>query len=625
MRVNDIFAAENGEHIRILLCSEEQCYAVSCQHFRMPFLLSAHELKGMNSISDEEYTIFTIDDDISAAQRCERDRRFALIKPLLDNACIYDKPHRNEIVKQIVGEHSVSRRTLLQYLWKYWVYQSKNILLPTGRTSAKAHELTADEKAIRWALNKYYYTPQKQSLQTAYKMMLQAKFCDAQGKLKPDYPTFWQFRYYFRQHRDPISETISRQGLKAYQRNHRPFTGSICDYAHTIGVYMTDATVADIYIVSRLSRKPIGRPVIYTMVDAYSRLITGVYVGLEGGQYALRLLLQNTFTDKVSFCHQHGIDIDPQDWPSHHLPTKIMTDRGSEFTSGPLENLCESYHIEIENLPAYRPDLKGVVEKLFDLIQSAYKPLLKGKGVIESDTQERGAPDYRRQGTLDLEQFTAVVLRCVLFYNAKSVQTGFTRAPAMIEANTPPLAASIWNFCTEQEDCPIREATDKRLLYTLLPRMEGRITQRGVEVFGLRYTNCNLKKRFVAAGLRGRESVQIAYMPECMDTIWLYENGTYTALALVQKTYLGKNLAEVADAQQREKVERTDWKKQELQAQLNLMDDIQSIANRSEHTMSDRGNISKQIQHNRCTARKQESVSLMDLLTEQQEDDFNDR
>ena len=623
MRVNDIFAIENGEHIRILLCSEEQCYAVSCQHFRMPFLLSAHELKGMKSISDEEYTIFTIDDDISAAQRCERDRRFALIKPLLDNACIYDKPHRNEIVNQIVGEHDVSRRTILQYLWKYWVYQSKNILLPTGRMSVKSRELTADEKTIRWALNKYYYTPQKQSLQTAYKMMLRAKFCDAQGQLKSNYPTFWQFRYYFRQHRDPISETISRQGLKAYQRNHRPFTGSVCDYAHTIGVYMTDATVADIYIVSRLSRKPIGRPVIYTMVDAYSRLITGVYVGLEGGQYALRLLLQNTFTDKVSFCHQHGIDTDPQDWPSHHLPTKIMTDRGSEFTSGPLENLCESYHIEIENLPAYRPDLKGVVEKLFDLVQSAYKPLLKGKGVIEADTQERGAPDYRRQGALDLEQFTAVVLRCVLFYNANSVQTGFTRTPAMIEANTPPLAASIWNFCTEQDDCPVREATDKRLLYTLLPRMEGRITQRGVEVFGLRYTNSSLKKRFVTAGLRGRESVQIAYMPECMDTIWLYEGGTYTALSLVQKTYLGKTLAEVADAQQREKVECNDWKKQELQAQLDLMDDIQSIADRSERTMSDRGNISKQIQQNRSTARKQESVSLMDLLTEQQENSFN--
>ena len=149
MRENDILADKNGEHIRILLCSEEQSYAVSCQHFRMPFILSAHELEGMKSVSTEEYTIFTVDEDISAAQRCERDNRFALIKPLLNNACIYDKPHRNKVVKQIAGDHGVSRRTVLQYLWKYWVYQSKNILLPTGRTSAKTRELTADEKAIR--------------------------------------------------------------------------------------------------------------------------------------------------------------------------------------------------------------------------------------------------------------------------------------------------------------------------------------------------------------------------------------------------------------------------------------------------------------------------------------------
>ena len=625
MRVNDIFAIENGEHIRILLCSEEQCYAVSCQHFRMPFLLSAHELKGMKSISDEEYTIFTIDDDISAAQRCERDRRFALIKPLLDNACIYDKPHRNEIVNQIVGEHGVSRRTVLQYLWKYWVYKSKNILLPTGRTSAKARELTADEKAIRWALNKYYYTPQKQSLQTAYKMMLRAKFCDAHGTLKAEYPTFWQFRYFFRQHRDPISETISRQGLKAYQRNHRPFTGSICDYAHTIGVYMTDATVADIYIVSRLSRKPIGRPVIYTMVDAYSRLITGVYVGLEGGQYALRLLLQNTFTDKVNYCHQHGIDIDPQDWPSHHLPTKIMTDRGSEFLGGPLENLCESYGIEIENLPAYRPDLKGIVEKLFDLIQCAYKPLLKGKGVVESDIQERGAPDYRRQGALDLEQFSAVVLRCVLYYNSQYIQSGFFRTPCMASAGIMPTAAAIWSFCAAQDDCPVSVASDPKLLYALLPRADGKITQRGLELFNLRFSNYTFKKRFVAAGLNGREIVKVAYSPDCLDTVYLYENGDYIPFSLTQKMYLGKSLAEIADMQQNEKSESANWKRQELQAQIDLMNDIMQIADSAERGISDKGKISPQIQRGRTIARAQEHMSMIDLLTAEQKENFNER
>lgn len=624
MRQNDLLKSDTGDHLRVLLYGDQQSYVVNCQRCKMPFPIATQNLIQMEKLPQDMYRLLALDEDISDRQRQQRDRRAELIAPLLVKECICDKSYRNKVLREIVSNASTSRKTVLQYLWLYWVYQSKNALLPTEKSNAEKRPLSSDEKTIRWALNKFYYTPQRQSLQTAYKMMLQAKYCDVNGKLKPDYPSFWQFRYFFRQHRDPISESISREGIKAYQRNHRPFVGAVSDYAGTIGTYMTDATVADIYIVSRLSRRPIGRPVIYTMVDAYSRLITGVYVGIEGGQYALRLLLQNTFADKVSFCRQHGLEIDPQDWPSRHLPAKIMTDRGSEFLGGPLENLCECYGIEIENLPAYRPDLKGVVEKLFDLIQSAYKPLLKGKGVIESDTQERGAPDYRRQGTLDLEQFTAVVLRCVLFYNSKSVQTGFTRIPAMIEANTPPLAVSIWNFCTEQEDCPVREATDKRLIYTLLPRMEGRITQRGVEVFGLRYTNSSLKKRFVTAGLRGRESVQIAYMPECMDTIWLYENGTYIALALVQKTYLGKTLAEVADAQQREKVERIDWEKQELQAQLDLMSDIQSIADRSERSMPDRGNIGKQIQHNRRTARKQESVSMMDLLTEQQEDDFNE-
>ena len=34
MRNLDILAAENGEHVRVLLCGEEQSYVVSCQYRR---------------------------------------------------------------------------------------------------------------------------------------------------------------------------------------------------------------------------------------------------------------------------------------------------------------------------------------------------------------------------------------------------------------------------------------------------------------------------------------------------------------------------------------------------------------------------------------------------------------
>ena len=234
MRNLDILAAANGEHIRVLLCGEEQSYVVSCQHFRMPYPVASDLLAELQPVPAETYSVFVLDEDITNCQREGRNRKLDLIAPLLEDACIYDKSHRNEVVRQIVTEHGIARRTVLQYLWRYWVYQSKNALLPAERPAPEQHELTADEKAIRWALNKYYYTPQRQSLQTAYKMMLRAKYCDTHGTLKPEYPTFWQFRYFFRKNRDPISETISRQGLKAYQRNHRPFTGSVCDYAHTL-------------------------------------------------------------------------------------------------------------------------------------------------------------------------------------------------------------------------------------------------------------------------------------------------------------------------------------------------------------------------------------------------------
>lgn len=200
MRNLDILAAENGEHIRVLLCGEEQCYVVSCQHFRMPYPVASDLLAELQPVPAEAYSVFVLDEDITNRQREGRNRKLDLIAPLLVDTCIYDKSHRNEVVRRIAAEHGIARRTLLQYLWRYWVYQSKNALLPAERPAPEQHELTADEKAIRWALNKYYYTPQRQSLQTAYKMMLRAKYCDPppcgcqQGFLYPRscYRDTWQ-------------------------------------------------------------------------------------------------------------------------------------------------------------------------------------------------------------------------------------------------------------------------------------------------------------------------------------------------------------------------------------------------------------------------------------------------
>ena len=177
MRQNDLLKTSNGDHLRILLYGEEQSYVVNCQRCKMPFSVSTPSLLQMERLPPDMYRLFALDEDISDRQRQQRDHRAALISPLMVEECIYDKSLRNSLLRNIASDSSVTRKTILRYLWLYWVYQSKNALLPAERPTPELHELTADEKAIRWALNKFYYTPQRQSLQTAYKMMLRAKYC----------------------------------------------------------------------------------------------------------------------------------------------------------------------------------------------------------------------------------------------------------------------------------------------------------------------------------------------------------------------------------------------------------------------------------------------------------------
>lgn len=130
MRNLDILAAENGEHVRVLLCGEEQSYVVSCQHFRMPYPVASDLLAELQPVPAETYSVFVLDEDITNRQREGRNRKLDLIAPLLEDACIYDKSHRNEVVRQIAAEHGIARRTVLQYLWRYWVYQSKMHFYP---------------------------------------------------------------------------------------------------------------------------------------------------------------------------------------------------------------------------------------------------------------------------------------------------------------------------------------------------------------------------------------------------------------------------------------------------------------------------------------------------------------
>lgn len=157
MRNLDILAAENGEHVRVLLCREEQSYVVSCQHFRMPYPVASDLLAELQPVPAETYSVFVLDEDITNRQREGRNRKLDLIAPLLEDACIYDKSHRNEVVRQIAAEHGIARRTVLQYLWRYWVYQSKNALCRISDNNSDNGRVRVDRHFYMYTFNKEHY------------------------------------------------------------------------------------------------------------------------------------------------------------------------------------------------------------------------------------------------------------------------------------------------------------------------------------------------------------------------------------------------------------------------------------------------------------------------------------
>ena len=61
----------------------------------------------------------------------------------------------------------------------------------------------------------------------------------------------------------------------------------------------------------------------YAIIDVYSRLVTGIYVGLEGPSWiGAMMALDNMIEDKVEYCKKYGIKITEEEWPSYKLFAK---------------------------------------------------------------------------------------------------------------------------------------------------------------------------------------------------------------------------------------------------------------------------------------------------------------
>lgn len=569
MKKNDYLKIDDTIY-RILAVDKDNYLVLNCNTKNMPvWRLEAELADGVIINREEAFEILEIElieEELTGIAFKQAHERYTMIAGVL--AFLKDDALRNQAIAMAVDTYGISRRTLTTYLCNYLVTDNLASLVPKQRRNKRP--LTDDEKIMRWSLNKFYYTRHKNKLSDCYVMMLKEKYTDENGKLKAEHPSIHQFRYFFNKTRKKQTELISREGIKEYQLNHRLLLGEgIHDFAPTIGTGMLDGTVCDLYLVDS-SGKLVGRPLLVACVDAYSGLCCGYSLLWEGGVYSVREMILNVIADKVKWCKQFGIQIEKHQWPCDKLPGVLVTDRGSEYISYNFEQISE-LGCQVISLPSFSANMKGPVEKLFDLVQDSFKPFLKGYGVIEKDFQKRGIKDYRLDSCLTIEQFEKIIIHTIIYYNNRVLEN-FPYTEDMITDGIVPTSAGIWNYQTEYGNSNLLSISKEQLVLTLLPRTEGRFTRKGLVVNKMRYDADGFTEEYLNGG-----KCTVAFNPDDASKVWMFEEGTYTKFTLIEKKYQGMSVNEVHTQKKKQRQYVAGFREDALAAKVDLVQKINTI------------------------------------------------
>ena len=586
---------------------------------------------------NDKHKRFICENDLKEKDKSKRDKAWDIIKDLIYlEPEIYNKSERRNFINKAAKINNVHSNTVVKYLKRYWKRgMTKNTLIPDyyycggsgkeknageikrgrkRRSNILDVGINVDEevkKIFRIAINRYYYNSSKKTLTLAYEYMIKDFFSEDykidNGLKKPiiktrnEIPTFNQFRYWFNKERNIKKEISTRISAKKYEQIGRTIIGSSTKEAlGPASIYQIDATIGDIYLCSSYNKNwIIGRPIIYSVMDVFSRMIVGIYIGLEGPSWlGAMMALVNTVKNKVEFCKEYDIEINEEEWPIHYLPDTILTDRGVEFVGMKVENLINVLGVKMQNTSPYRGDLKGIIEQQFNILNNQrIQPFLPG--AVDPNTRERGDKDYRLDAKLNMKEFTQIIIRCVLYHNNHHLLKYYSREEMMIEDDVKCVPNELWNWGIKNRSGRLRYIDEDIVKLNLMPSDFATVTPKGIQFKGILYASSEaLKERwFEKARRNGSWRIEISYDPRNMNFLYIKkDSGTdYEKCFLLdhQNKFKDKTSDDIRYLLEYEKLSIQNESVNELQAKVDLISDIESIVKDAEKTFKDEEDITK--------------------------------
>lgn len=650
--VNEVFKyvdIDNGERIRVIDVIEDNIYIVNIDAVTsMPKKEMLKKLEeeiecGRLIRINDPFAKIIYENELSDIQISKRSEGWNFIQKYLENNKMYlfSKLKRNTVLKAISESEGLSLTKVKRLFSRYWQRgMNKNALLPDYiKSGGKGKEKRLSDlkvgrpkkvdyygneiiginitdkikKHFEICINKYYRNNKKITLKETYTLMLRDFYSDSyveENQIKHKVwdssriPTYQQFYYWFKKDENVKKDITFRESEKEFNLNNREILSNSKQETDGPGTrFQVDATIADVYIVSSLNRnRVIGRPIVYAIIDVYSRIITGIYVGLEGPSWiGAMMALDNMICDKVEFCKKYGIDIKEEQWPCKHLPEIIIADRG-EFEGYSVENLINNLDVKIENTSPYRGDLKGIVERSFRTTNEKIKHTTPG--AIQKEFRKRGDRDYRLDATLTLEEFTKIYINIVIHHNSKIIDK-YVMDKEMIEDEIIPTPLQLWKWGIENRKGRLKTVDRDVLRLNILPKGKASISRAGIRFKGLYYSSDKAIKEqwFIKNNVR---NIDIVYDPRNMNNIYIpYDNGLgYDECYLISTSIQYKDciLEEIIFNEELAAELKEKERKEQNQNNIDLEKEIEKIVNKAK---SEKEN---DVDYNKSSAQKLKGI-----------------
>lgn len=526
----------------------------------------------LTSIQPRPFSVIQ-EDEIPPSYRNQRDTAWEIIKPLVHDSnvpAIYER----ELGGRLIANHSrnlgVGPTQIYRYLYKYWAGGlRKNALLPdydlcgpqgsladrrqrpgTKKRGRRPDRVTLDGKEeaiglvaadvrsrIIVGIHRFLKkgVPRSKAWIDTKRELFNGGFVQSgtvNVPILPDdhqAPTYRQFCRVVDELNVDLSLTKSIVDTSTWGTRYRGSLGSSRQRVHGPAYrFEIDATVVDVYLVSVFNRAwIIGRPVLYVIVDVFSAMVVGFYLGLEGPSWeGARAALFNAFTDKVEFCRQFGVEITADQWPCHHLPHKLLGDN-AEMLSRASDELPRTLRIVMQNAPVRRGDWKPNVEQQFRLIQDStvhFEP-----GGINKRRDDVARRRYVLDACLNIPELTGILIRHFIKYNRSCVKSDRLPQEMICQNILDATPLSLWTWGMENlTGGGIVE--DKHSVWTsLLPRGIASIRHDGIHFNGRHYSSDQAIREEWFAKARGSSltrKIEVRHIPYAPKQIWLLDRET---------------------------------------------------------------------------------------------------